>query len=64
MTEREENRRLYAMILLLCAAEYATWTASCYWTGDTIANAYFWFDTVVSVTFMLLPPALGKAVAV
>ena len=64
MNDGKENRYLYMTVLFFCAAEYASWTASCFWTGDTITNAYFWLDSLISVAFLLLPPALDKAVRV
>lgn len=49
-------------ILAFCAFEYASWTVSCYWLGDTLTNPYFWFDTLLSATFLVFPAALRKAV--
>ncbi len=51
-----------ATVLLFCAAEYAAWTASCFGAYDTWAHPYFWFDTLLSVVFLLFPVALRKAV--
>ncbi len=62
--DRRENKFLYLTILLFCILEYAAWTASCFWSGDNINNAYYWFDGLLSVTFLLLPRALEKAVKV
>ncbi|MBR6403669.1 MAG: hypothetical protein IKS48_09835 [Eubacterium sp.] len=53
---------IYLSILLFCFAEYSTSTASCFWMGDSIQNPYFWFDVLLSLTFLLFPPALRKAV--
>lgn len=55
-------RPLCRVILLFCFAEYASWTASCFWMGDTLRNPYFWADGLLSLTFLLLPAALRKAV--
>ena len=49
-------------VLLFCAAEYAAWTASCFGNYETLAHPYIWFDTLLSVVFLLFPAALGKAV--
>ena len=57
------DKRHFALALLaFCAAEYAAWTSSCFWMGDTLGNPYFWFDTLLSFCFLLFPPALRKAV--
>ena len=50
------------VILLLIASEYAMWIVSLHWLGDTLANPYFWFDFVLSFAFLLLLPAVEKAV--
>ena len=62
--DKGKNRRmLYIVTLVFCAAEYGIWTSSCFWMGDTIMNIYFWFDFLLSITFMLFLPALRKAVS-
>ena len=53
---------LFFITILFCLTEYALWTSSCFWMGDTIANVYYWFDLLLSVTFVLFLPALRKAV--
>lgn len=53
---------IYAVVFLFCLAEYGSWTASCFWMGDTWMNPYFWFDTLLSAVFLLFPMVLGKAV--
>jgi len=57
-----QRRMLYVVTLVFCAAEYGMWTSSCFWVGDSITNIYFWFDFLLSVTFVLFLPALRKAV--
>ena len=58
----EKGKRCVADgIILFCAAEYAAWTSSCFWMGDTLKNPYFWFDTLLSICFLLFPWALRKA---
>ena len=64
LTDRNENKYIYLAVLFFCAAEYSSWTASCYMDNETITNVYFMFDTLISVSFLLLPPALKKAVRV
>lgn len=61
--EAAEKRWLSIAVLVLCAAEYASWTLSCFWIGDTLLNPYFWANLAVSLTFIMLIPALGKAVS-
>ena len=53
-------RLLCAVILCGCLTEYALWTASCYWAGETLANPYYWFDLLLTAGFVLLLPAAGK----
>ena len=48
-------------MLVFCAAEYGDWTTSCYWMGDTLANPYFWFDLLITISLAALLPATGKA---
>ena len=62
LTDRNENKYIYLAVLVFCAAEYSSWTASCYMDNETITNVYFMFDTLISVSFLLMPPALKKAV--
>lgn len=57
-----QRRMLYIVTIIFCAAEYGMWISSCFWMGDTIANVYFWFDFILSITFVLFLPALRKAV--
>jgi len=57
------KKRLYITILIICFGEYATSIVSCFWMGDTLRNPYFWFDTLLSAAYLLLPAALKKAVA-
>ena len=62
---KEETRARYFLIitLIFCLLEYALWTVSCFWMGDTMANPYFWFDLLITGCMLLFLPALGKAVA-
>lgn len=62
LIKKRERRMLYLVTLLFCLVEYALWVSSCFWMGDTIANVYYWFDLILSVTFVLFLPALRKAV--
>lgn len=38
----DERRNFYIAVLCFCLIEYAMWTVSCFWMGDTIRNPYFW----------------------
>ena len=58
----KKSRMLYILILLCLLCEYASSITSCFWMGDTLLNPYFWSDTILSVSFLLLPMALRKAV--
>lgn len=58
--ERTCRKYMYYTTLLFCFAEYGLWTSSCFWMGDTLANVYFWFDMLLSVTFLLFVFALRK----
>ena len=62
LAKRKERRMLYIVTLLFCLLEYALWVSSCFWMGETIANVYYWFDLILSVSFVLFLPALRKAV--
>ena len=59
----DAGRRFLAFTILgFCAVEDGAWTSSCFWMGDTLLNPYFWFDSLLSVCYLLFPPALRKAV--
>lgn len=57
------RRALYMTTLTFCALEYAAWTASCFWEGDTWHNLYFWFDSAITLCILFFLPAYRKAVA-
>lgn len=56
------RRALYRATFFFCACEYAAWTASCFFGGDSLANPYYWCDALLTVSAVLLLPAAGKAV--
>ncbi len=61
--KRYQNQQLLSgMILLFCLLEYGLWTASCFWTSDTLSNPYYWFDFLLTVSFVFFLPAIKKAV--
>ena len=41
--------------------EYALWTASCIWSGETLLNPYYWCDFLITLSFPFLLAASGKA---
>lgn len=66
---RQINRKQYqnqqllsGMILLFCLLEYGLWTASCFWKTDTLSNPYYWFDFLLTLSFVFFLPAIKKAV--
>lgn len=61
--EETGARYLFLITLVFCLLEYALWTVSCFWMGDTMANPYFWFDLLITGCLLVFLPALGKAVA-
>ncbi len=62
--ERYARARLFCgMLLCGCLLEYALWTASCFWSGDSLRNPYYWIDLLLTASFPLLLPAVRKAVA-
>ena len=50
-------------LLFFCMMEYGSWFASCIWVEDSISNPYYWFDFLVTVSYLLFLPATEKAVA-
>ncbi len=56
------RRRFSFVVLLFCIAEYGMWFTSCFWAGDTIWNLYFWFDYLLSLTFILFVCSVRKVV--
>ena len=56
------RRGMYIAVLVFCAAEYCLWTASCFWMGDTLANPYYWFDVLLTISMALFLPAYRRAV--
>lgn len=58
--EESARRWLYVVTLVFCLVEYAAWTSSCFWSGDTWANPYLWFDCMLTLTVLLFLPAYRK----
>ncbi|MCR5035589.1 MAG: hypothetical protein K6B42_09285 [Clostridia bacterium] len=57
-----DRRMLFLVTLLFCGTEYAMWVSSCFWMGETIWNVYYWFDILLSVSFVLFIPAVRREV--
>ena len=63
LDKTEKNKKmLYAAVLAFCLEEYAMWTSTFFMRDETILNPYYWADIAMSLTFLFLPAALGKAV--
>ena len=56
------KRRIYIAVLVFCLVEYAMWTISCFFDGDTLADPYYWFDAAFTVSIATFLPLLGKVV--
>ncbi|MBR5969584.1 MAG: hypothetical protein IK016_04475 [Lachnospiraceae bacterium] len=52
---------LCVLILVFLMLVYAMWTASCFWYEESISNPYYWFDTLLTLSFPFFIPAAGKA---
>ncbi len=53
-------RGLYCVMLWFCTIEYLSWTASCFFDGDTLANPYYWCDIALSISLLFFIPALNR----
>lgn len=56
-------RAFHVTVLVFVGVEYALWTCSCLFEGDSLANPYFWCDFLMTLTMLALLPATQKAVA-
>lgn len=60
---KAKQQMLFAAAILFCFLEYALWIASIFfWTGYTVTNIYFWIDFLLSASFLLFIPAVGRLV--
>ena len=55
-------RYFHIAVLCYAAAEYALWTAGCFWPGDSVTSPYCWCDVVLTGCLFGLFPAAQKAV--
>ena len=53
---------LTGVVLILC--EHACWVCDLFFQTDSLANPYYWFDTLVTACFLVAPFALSKALYV
>ncbi len=61
-SEKKTGRHyLYLVSLIYCLVEYALWTSSCFEWGSFV-DPYYFFDLLLTVTYVLYYPAAGKAV--
>ena len=58
------RKMLYAVMMAFCLIEYALWTSSCFWMGDTIKNPYFWIGLGQMAVLLLFYKAVDKAESV
>ena len=62
--ERYRSQRfLSAMVMIFCLLEYCLWVASCFWTSESLFNVYYWFDLLLTISFLFFIPAVKRAVA-
>lgn len=58
----KNKKFIYIAVLAFCFEEYAMWTSSYFIAEESIRNPYYWADIAMSLTFLIMPWALGKAV--
>lgn len=56
------QRPLSAVILIFCLLEYGLWTTSCFFKGEGLLNPYYWFDILLTVSFLFFFHATERAV--
>ena len=54
----QKHRPLFVSSLGFCMLEYAEWTTSCFWENDICRNAYYVFDLLMTLCFLLFIHAL------
>lgn len=57
-----EDKSLCLLVFLFCVSEYIIWTASCLDYGNPLRSLYDIFSFVMTVIFLLIIPAMKKAV--
>ena len=61
-TRQCRRKILFLAVNIFCLIEYALWTSSCIWSGDTLANPYYWIDFLSTVCLVFLLRATNEAV--
>lgn len=62
MRGKTDGRKILCTVTLaFCLIEYALWTSSCFWQGDTIRNTYFWFSAMLMICQPFFLHAVRKA---
>ncbi len=51
---------LCILVLILCLLEYGMWISTSFVLDDNLLHPYYWFDVLLSVSFLLYIPALKK----
>ena len=51
---------LYILTLVYCLLEYLMWISSCLPLEDNLKHPYYWFDVLLSISFLLFIPAVKK----
>ena len=59
---KDRARWFHIGVLGFAAAEYALWTAGCFWQSDSAASPAFWCDMLLTAAMLGLTGAVGKAV--
>ena len=66
LTEKDRSPSaayLCVVIMIICLLEYALWVSSCFFNENGLLTPYYWFDFLLSVSFIFLIPATKKAVS-
>lgn len=63
-TEMRRCQYIYLAILSYILLEHCLWLTSCFWISDDLINPYFWFDFLMTFTFINFIPALRKRLTV
>jgi len=57
------HQHFHMSVMAFFLVEYCLWITSCYWTGNSLSNPYYWFDFLLTATLVSFVPTLKKAVA-
>ena len=57
------KKHVFTMAFIFCVLEYSLWMLSVIWIGgESARNPYYWCDVMISLWFILMIPAVRKAV--